>query len=114
MKLETNPLKVLKDKRKDKVNSNFAILFAQNSHRHAAHARKREIAKGVLDGSVLAPEAFSEEAKMRGLTELDFAKEIMSKGSSLDQLELQRQKILARIEAATTLGELDQIGNENG
>lgn len=113
MKLEIDPMAALRQKRKERVNANFSTMFVADSHRHAAHARKREVASLVIGGGT-PPEAFQKEADMRGLSVVDLAKLILSKECDLDRMELHRQKVLANIDAAQTVDELEKVGNVNG
>jgi aminopeptidase N len=88
------------------VNRVFNELALQNAHRDQAHDRKREIASQIAN--VTPPEAFAVEAEMRGISVEDLAALILSKFDARDMRELERQKLLSRIEAAKTPGPIHE------
>jgi len=77
-------------------------------HRDAAWARKRDVAKAGAP----YPDAFAQEAALRGLTPTALADLVLSKPDSVaaaDARELHRQRVNAAIDAAKMPAELDAI-----
>ncbi|MGY3605658.1 MULTISPECIES: hypothetical protein [unclassified Bradyrhizobium] len=86
------------------INDYFDRLVSEQSHRDRAHALKREWAKSDLDK--LQP-----EADLRGISKEELADIILAKPntSAVAERELQRQKMMLAIDAATTPAELEAI-----
>lgn len=93
----------------DTVNAHFNTLALNNVHRDAAHAQKREWARG--DTSKLAG-----EATLRGTTADTLAAIILAKPDNVGEREHLRQLSLLQVEAAKTPADLDaavkQLANQ--
>lgn len=90
------------------VNARFNDIARENLHRDAPHADKRSIAASVAAGGTATPE-FAAEAALRGITPSALSALILSKPNAAAQRELRRQQIMAKIDAATTIDELQAI-----
>jgi hypothetical protein len=93
----------------ESINAHFASVGAQSAAIDAIHTRKREIAADVKAGQA-APDAFQQEAELRGVTADDLADLILSKPCPIvaaDERELQRQRILLAVEAAKTPADIE-------
>lgn len=81
---------------------NAAFNTTAQSHVAMAHAQKRAWAE-TQDARLQA------EADLRGISIADFAALILSNPDTVAERELQRQRIMMHIDAATTSAELDAI-----
>lgn len=100
MKLSIDPMPALRAARKDKVNA--AFNSTAQSHVAQAHAQKRLWA--TTNDPALQP-----EADLRGITVAELAAIILAKPDTFADRELQRQKIMMRVDAATTPQELERV-----
>ncbi len=107
MKIVFSPMPSLRAEAIRKVNERYNALAATNIHRDAAHAWKRTIAPAVIAGDE-APDEFAAEAAMLGMSVVDFAALIASKPNDAAQRELNRQREMRAIAAATTPADLPQ------
>src|SRR5690349_16981201 len=85
-----------------KAEVNAAFDATARSHVALAHAQKRAWAEA--QDARLKP-----EADLRGISVAELAALILSKPDSVAERELQRQRIMMNIDAATTSAELDAI-----
>jgi hypothetical protein len=108
MKLVIDPMPALRDHTTHRVNMHFNRDAAANLHRDQSHALKRVYAAQIAAGGAV-PAEFEAEAGLRGLTSQALAELVLSKGNSLAERELDRQKILAKIAVATTPAELEVL-----
>lgn len=106
MKISINPLPDAKANAVLRINAHFANLI--DPHRDKAHSRKKELATAVIAGDGTTDE-FCDEAKLRGLTVIEFAKLILSKSDGFDGRELQRQQMLIAVEKAKSPAEINVI-----
>lgn len=90
------------------VDGIFNQLAHEHLHRDHAHASKRSIAGLVVAGGAPTPE-FTAEATARGATPTDLANLILSKPDGHAGRELVRQKMMLKIECASTPAEIDGI-----
>lgn len=102
MRLSVDPMPALRAARKVVINAAFNNAAAHGVHLDQAHAQKREWAK-VEDARLLP------EAELRGISVAELSTLILSKPDALAERELRRQSLMARIEAALTPADLDQI-----
>jgi hypothetical protein len=91
------------------INEKYNAIAASNIHRDASHSWKRVTAASVNAGGI-APAEFSAEADMLSMSVEDFAALIASKPNAAAQRELERQRELRAIAAATTPDELPILG----
>jgi hypothetical protein len=98
--IKIDPMVTLRAKRKEAVNRNFATLA--NAHVDQAHALKKQWATSDLD-------RLQDEATLRGITKEQLAEIILTKSDAVAARELERQKIMIQIDAATTPAELAAI-----
>lgn len=103
MKLTIDPLPMAKASRKTKVNAAFNITATP--HLDAAYAQKRLWAEHDVS-------KLETEAQMRGMTAEALAEVILSKPDTIAERELQRQRIMKRIDEATSLQELENVSGE--
>ncbi len=89
------------------VNERYNAIAAQNIHRDAAHAYKRTVAVAILAGGE-TPTEFAAEAKLRGMTPVALAADIAGRPNEAAQRELDRQRELIAIAAATKPADLPQ------
>lgn len=87
--------------RKERVNKAFSEMA--NAHVDQAYQQKRQWAMGQ-------DERLQPEADLRGITIAELSALILSKPDTIATRELHRQKIMARIDSAKTLEELDACG----
>ena len=113
IRIPMDPMTKLRQARSDAVNRYFARLSGEQLHRDTAHRRKREIARDVAAGKA-GNEAFSAEARLRGLEPLAFANQIKDRPDAIDDRELLRQNILIGIERAKTPDEIEAILKDAG
>ena len=112
MKIRMDPMIKLRSEAITQINAAFTQTFV--THREMAHRRKAEIATTIVAGGSMPPE-FAEEAQMRGLASIEFAQLILSKSlrqdpsERLDARELERQKLLFAVAAATGPGQIKDI-----
>ncbi len=85
-----------------KAEVNAAFNAKAQSHVAMAHAQKR--AWAATQDARLQP-----EAELRGISVAELAALILSKPDEVAERELQRQRIMLHIDAATTSAELDAI-----
>lgn len=95
MKLTLDPMPALRRAAKGKVNTHFNNLA--QAHRDAAYSMKRSTARAGAP----FPAWFTQEAELRGITPTALASLILSKPDVLSERELQRQRAMAEIDAAT-------------
>jgi hypothetical protein len=100
MKLKLDYMSDRRDALKAEVNAAFNATA--QSHVAMAHAQKRAWAE--TQDARLQP-----EANLRGISVAELAALILSKPNDLAGRELQRQRIMMNIDAATTSAELDAI-----
>lgn len=99
------------DGARDQINAHFANMSAQSAALDTIHIRKREIAAQVKAGTP-APDSFTQEAALRDISADDLAELILSKDDPIamsDERELERQKMLLAVEAATTPAAIDEV-----
>lgn len=109
LKLTIDPMPTKRAEAIEAVNARFHAM--SNSHRDHAHAHKRFMALSFLAGEPAA-DLLIGEAKLRGVTTKALAQTIVSKPNEVARRELKRQELLLKIEAATTLEELEEIKAE--
>jgi hypothetical protein len=97
-----DPMPVLREAKKDRVNAAFNDWAASTAHVDHAHAQKREWAS-ARDPRLQA------EADLRGMSLDDLAALILSKPDELAAREAQRVAIMVKIDQATTPAELEAI-----
>jgi hypothetical protein len=97
-----DPMPMLRQAAKDRIDAAFNAEAARWSHLEAAHAQKRLWAQ-TRDPRLKA------EADLRGKTVDELAAEILAKPDELAERELKRVAIKLRIDAAKTPKELDAI-----
>jgi hypothetical protein len=97
-----DPMPVLREAKKERVNAAFNDWAASTAHVDQAHAQKREWA------SARDPRLQS-EADLRGMTLDDLAALILSKPDDLAAREAKRIAIMVKIDRATTPAELEAI-----
>lgn len=115
MKLMLDPMPALRAVAEAKVNRYFAELASADAHRDAAHARKKQIAEGVmLHGSNAATPEFAAEAQLRNIAVAALATTIVAKPSAIDARELHRQKVMMAIGACGTPAALDALLSDIG
>jgi hypothetical protein len=107
MRVALDPMPALKQRTVDQINAHFDGLA--RPHRDAAHAMKRNVASVVMGNPARAPDWFSQEADLRGITPTAFANLILSKGDTVADRELQRQRAMAAVDAAATPAALSAI-----
>jgi len=112
MKLTIDPMPGLRVIATTQLNEHYARQQPANP-RALAHRRKAEHAAAVLAGA--EPRAtFVAEATLRGLSVQDFARLVTSKATAdddLDASELERQRRLLAVEAASSPAEITAILN---
>jgi hypothetical protein len=97
-----DPMPVLRQAKKDRVNAAFNDVAARSAHVEQAHAQKREWAS-ARDPRLRA------EADLRGMTLDEFAALILTKPDELAEREARRVAIMVKIDKATTPAELEVI-----
>lgn len=111
-----DPMKACRAKAADDVNEKFAVMATQAAFLERTHARKRQIAQAVMNGAILEEDhPFAAEAKLRGLPQEEFARDIVYKPDVVlesDRRELLRQKIMLKLDAARTPGEVAEVMHE--
>lgn len=100
MRLTIDPMPAARQAQKDRVNAAFNAV--SQSHVEMAHAQKRLWAE--TEDEKLKP-----EADLRGVSVSELASLILSKPDRLAERELERQKIMAAIEAARTIEDLERL-----
>ena len=108
VKATVNVMSAVKASAVDKVNAMFNTAAVTMVHRDAAYASKRSIAKAVMAGGA-PPAEFATEATLRSMTPTDLATLILSKPDLTARRELARQKMMLKIEQATTLWQVDAV-----
>ncbi|WP_027578495.1 hypothetical protein [Bradyrhizobium sp. Ai1a-2] len=98
--INIDPMPAIRAAKKEAVNANFNAANA--SHVEQAHMQKRLWAQAQ-------DQRLKPEADLRGITVADLAAIILAKPDTFAERELQRQKIMLQIEAATTPAELDAV-----
>jgi hypothetical protein len=93
---------LLRQAKKDRVNTAFNDLAARAAHVDQAHAQKREWAR-ARDPRLQA------EADLRGMTLDELAAMILTKPDELAEREAQRIAIMVKIDKATTPADLEVI-----
>lgn len=101
MKLTLDPMPALRMAAKAKVNQHFDRLV--RPHLDAVYAAKRQTAQAGAP----YPDWFVQEADLRGITPSALASLILSKPDTLTSREMERQRALVAVDAATTPAELD-------
>lgn len=92
----------------EQINAHFAVAANPLDE---IHARKREIAIAVKAGTS-PPDAFAQEAGLRGVTVEQLADLVLSKPcpvTAADERELNRQKLLLAVAAAKTPAAIDSV-----
>jgi hypothetical protein len=107
MKIDTDPMPVLRIAARDKVDIWFNDVAQRHLHRNAAHVAKRAAAERLLAGETMT--ALDEEAALRGLSSADLARLILSKPDEILAREACRQRVFAAIAQAATPAALDDI-----
>jgi hypothetical protein len=97
-------MQTLRSEKKARVNAAFE--GRNNSHVAQAHAQKR--AWATTNDERLKP-----EADLRGITVAELAGLILSKPDDFAARELERQRIMLAIDAATTPAKLEACGNQD-
>lgn len=119
MKLTLDVMPALRRARVEAVNRSFNAIAAEQLHRDQAHAAKRAEASAIVAGVAsadpfgpVASDEFAAEAALRNIAVIELAQLVLSKPNEAAQRELRRQQIMARIEAAATPADLDNVGAE--
>ena len=97
-----DPMPLLRQAKKDRVNAGFNDVAASAAHVEQAHAQKREWAR-ARDPRLQA------EADLRGMTLDELAALILTKPDELAAREALRIAIMVKIDKATTPAELEAI-----
>jgi hypothetical protein len=97
-----DPMPVLREAKKERVNAAFNDWAASTAHVDQAHAQKREWAS-ARDPRLQA------EADLRGMTLDQLAALILSKPDELAAREAKRIAVMLKIDRATTPAELEAI-----
>ena len=97
-----DPMPLLRQAKKDRVNAGFNDVAASAAHVEQAHAQKREWAS-ARDPRLQA------EADLRGMTLDELAALILTKPDELAAREALRIAIMVKIDKATTPAELEAI-----
>jgi hypothetical protein len=105
VRISSNPMPFLRAAAVVKVNEQFNCQATQNIHRDAAHSHKRTVAAAVLAGAEPTAE-FIAEATLRDVSAAALAADIASRPNLAAARELERQRLLLAIEAATTPDQL--------
>jgi hypothetical protein len=107
MKIDTDPMPLLRIAARDKVDMAFNADAQRHLHRNAAHVAKRAAAQRLLAGEPVT--ALDEEAALRGLSSADLARLILTKPDEIMEREVCRQRVFAAIAQAATPAALDDI-----
>jgi hypothetical protein len=107
MKIDTDPMPLLRIAARDRVDLWFNDVAGRALHRDAAHVAKRAAAQRIVAGETLT--ALDEEAALRGLSSADLARLILSKPDEIMDREVGRQRVFAAIAQAATPAALDDI-----
>ncbi|SFM00792.1 hypothetical protein SAMN03159423_4883 [Bradyrhizobium sp. NFR13] len=102
-----SPMADFRDEAIRQVNERYNQIARANLHRDHAHFIKRTLAAQIIEGGYV-PAEFADEAALRNITPLDLANLINSKPNEAAQRELNRQRELLAIAAATTPADLPQ------
>ena len=102
VKASFDPMPLLREAKKERVNAAFNDWAASTAHVDQAHAQKREWAS-ARDPRLQA------EADLRGMTLHDLVALILSKPDELAAREAKRIAIMMKIDQATTPAELEAI-----
>lgn len=113
MKIEIDPMKFLRLRAKAAVNRSINAEANGRTHIEAAHRAKRRIAESVLAGGGAPPE-FVDEAALRDMSVDAFARLVVSKPDELAERELDRQRVLIAIEAATSRADIERAMDAAG
>lgn len=108
MKLNIDPMPVLRRAKADEITLWFNSLAHSRLHVDAAYAHKREVAKAVMSGKTPTDE-FQAEADMRNMHAGDLAQLVLSKPNVVAKRELYRQQLLSQVAAAKTPDDLNAI-----
>lgn len=103
MKIVLSPMPALRVSAVARINAHFNSMA--QPHVDAAHAAKRKAASA----GVPYPDWFAQEAALRGITADALADLVTSKPDNVAARELERQRTLAKVDAAKTPAELDAI-----
>ena len=117
MILSLDPLKDKREESKKKVNDWFHAKVVESVMLNKVHARKAELAYGILSGSVTINDdhPFAQEAVLRNMSVAEFARLINSKVQDTgDDMELMRQRFLLTIEGAESLEVIDEALKQLG
>jgi hypothetical protein len=105
MRITIDPMPLAKAAKKAAVNRAFSLIAAEELHLDLAYAQKRDWA--INDRQRLKPEAL-----LRKVTTDELAEAILSKSDLVAEREARRQRIMKRIDDATTIEELEAVNGE--
>lgn len=113
MKIEIDPMKFLRLRAKAMINKSINAEANGRTHIEAAHRAKRRQAETVLSGGPATVE-FAGEAELRGISIEEFAQMIVAKPDELAERELDRQRALIAVDAATSRYDIERAMDDVG